>query len=122
MKPRFKVIIAGSRSFSNFELMKEKCDRILSRKNHTHDIHIISGTANGADKCGEDYAKKMGYGIMYFPADWKAHGKRGGIIRNAEMLRNADAVIVFWDGTSKGSQHMISISEENGIPLRVIRF
>lgn len=122
MKPKFKVIIAGSRSFADLELMKSKCDRILNSKSETHDIHIISGTANGADEYGEKYAEEKGYSIMRFPANWEAHGKRAGMIRNAKMLKSADAVIVFWDGSSRGSQHMIAISEERGIPLRVICF
>lgn len=122
MKPPFRVIVAGSRSFSDMELMKKKCDHILKEKNKTHDVCIISGTANGADQCGERYAQEKGYKVMRFPADWHQYGKRGGMIRNIEMLSHADAVIVFWDGLSRGSKHMMSISAEKGTPLRVIRF
>ncbi len=121
MKPPFKVIIAGSRSFDDLDLMKEKCDSILQGKVATHDIHIISGTARGADRTGELYAKARGYKIMYFPADWSL-GKQAGLIRNAQMLEHADAVVVFWDGSSNGSKHMISITKDKGMPLRVIRF
>ena len=116
IKPPFKVIIAGSRSFWNKELMRTKCDQILKNKVETHDIHIISGTANGADLLGESYAKERGYKVMRFTPNWSMHGKRAGMIRNIEMLGHADAVIVFWDGTSKGSKHMMSIAQEKEPP------
>jgi len=38
------------------------------------------------------------------------------------MADIADAVICFWDGRSRGTKHMIDISESKDIPLRVIRF
>ena len=37
------------------------------------------------------------------------------------MALNADACIVFWDGKSRGTQHMINIAKEKNIPLRIIR-
>jgi len=122
MKPAFHVIIAGSRSFSNVELMKEKCDSILSNKLDSHDICIISGTAGGADQCGERYAAERGFKILRFPANWSAYGRQSGMIRNAEMLQAADAAIVFWDGISRGSKHMIDITRLKNKPLRVILF
>lgn len=120
MNPKFKVIIAGSRHFEDFPLLVEKCDAILRQKIKTHDVIIISGTANGADKLGERYASMRGLAINRFPAKWDEFGKMAGMMRNAEMLDNADSAIVFWDGSSRGSQHMINITRRSGKPLRVI--
>lgn len=122
MKSDFKVIIAGSRTFQDLSLLTRKCDRVLSSRLDTDNIVIVSGTANGADVLGEVYAKNRGFNVMRFPADWTKHGRRAGYIRNEQILAIADAVIVFWDGSSKGSKHMMAISDEKGIPLRVIRF
>lgn len=48
-----KVIIAGSRSFNNYKLLKEKMDFFLKNKidkNRPYfNIEIVSGTARGAD-------------------------------------------------------------------------
>lgn len=38
------------------------------------------------------------------------------------MASVADACIVFWDGKSKGSKHMIDVATRKGIPLRIIRY
>ena len=38
----FRVIIAGGRDFKNYNLLEEKCDRLLSQR-EKDDIVIISG-------------------------------------------------------------------------------
>lgn len=121
-RPTYKVIIAGTRMFADYTLLCSSCDRLLSQKGLTHDIIIVSGTARGADKLGERYAKKRGYNVEMFPADWENKGRAAGYIRNADMANNADALIAFWDGTSHGTAHMIDIARKKNLPVRVIRY
>ena len=113
----FKVIIAGTRSFDDYELLKAKMDRLLSQQ---RDVEIVSGTARGADQLGERYAVERGLPIKQFPADWNTYGKSAGYRRNAEMAEYADAAVVFWDGKSRGSKHMIDLAKRKGIAVRVI--
>lgn len=122
MKEKFRVIIAGSRGFNDYDLMKMKCDYFLNEKVKTNDIVIISGTARGADKHGERYARERGYELEAHPADWDKYGKSAGYRRNQEMAEVADAVICFWDGVSKGTKHMIDIAKEKKLMLRVIQY
>lgn len=117
----FKVIIAGGREFNDYKLMCKKVDRILSNKN-TSEIQIISGNARGADKLGEKYAKDNNISLMCFPANWERYGKRAGYIRNEQMANEADALIAFWDGKSKGTKHMIDIARSKGLLIRVIKY
>lgn len=42
--------------------------------------------------------------------------------RSQEMAENADALVAFWDGESKGTEHMINIAKEKGLKVRVITF
>lgn len=113
----FKVIIAGSRTFTDYEFLKRKCDIVLVNK---EDIEIVSGAARGADKLGEQYAKERNYLLKHFPADWDTHGKGAGFKRNNEMALYADALIAFWDGKSHGTKHMIEVAENICLPVRVI--
>ena len=83
------------------------------------EIEIVSGTANGADKLGEKFAKENGYPIKQFPADWDKNGKGAGYIRNAQMAEYADALIVFWDGKSKGTKHMIDLAKRANLKLKI---
>lgn len=114
-----KVIIAGGRTFDNYELLKESCDRILARQPL---IEIVSGTAGGADKLGERYANEKGYLIHEFPANWDKHGKSAGYIRNEEMAKFADGLIAFWDGKSKGTKHMIDLAKKYNLKVKVINY
>jgi len=111
-----KIIIAGGREYSNYEELKKICDYLLKDKK---DIEIVSGNAKGADTLGEKYAVEKGYKISLFPADWDKYNKAAGYIRNKEMAEYADALIAFWDGKSKGTNHMINLAKEKGLVVRV---
>lgn len=114
----FQVIIAGSRDFQDYELLRERCDHLLSGKT---DVVVISGCARGADSLGERFALARGHGLLRMPANWNAHGKRAGYVRNNAMLERADALIAFWDGKSRGTEHMIRIARGKHIAVRVVR-
>ena len=100
----FRVVVAGSRGFANAELLGRKLSHLLANYS---DICIISGCARGADSLGEQ---------------WHVYGKSAGYKRNVAMAEAANACVVFWDGKSRGSQHMINICEERDIPVRVIKY
>ncbi len=114
-----KIIVAGSRTFNDYDFLKEKMDELIKGREETE---IVSGTAKGADILGEKYAKESGFQIKRFPADWDKYGKRAGYIRNEEMAKYANACICFWDGKSKGTQHMINLAKHHGLKTIVINY
>ena len=118
----FKVIIAGSRGFSNYKLLKEKCNEYIREKRKEYNIIIISGGARGADTLGEKYAQDEGFSLEVFPANWNKFGKSAGFIRNEQMAEVADALIAFWDGKSHGTKHMIEIMENKKLLVRVVNY
>lgn len=122
MKKIFRVIIAGSRNFNDYDLLKSVCDELLSLKVNSHEIVIISGTAYGADKLGEQYADEYGFKVERYPADWGTYGKSAGYRRNEEMAKIADALIAFWDGESKGTMHMINLAEKYNLQVHVEKY
>lgn len=115
----FKVIVAGSRSFDDYELMKKKLDYFFRDQK---DVAILSGTARGADRLGERYARERGLPVERFPADWDLFGKSAGYHRNQKMAKYADACVCFWDGASRGTEMMIKIARERKLPLRIVTF
>ncbi|MDA3780197.1 MAG: DUF2493 domain-containing protein [Bacteroidales bacterium] len=112
-----KVIIAGGRDFDDYDMLCQRVDKILSRQT---EIEIVSGRAKGADQLGEKYAKLRDYPIKMFPANWNLYGKRSGFIRNEDMAEYSDALIVFWNQESKGSEHMIDVARERNLLIRII--
>lgn len=123
----FKVIVAGSRDFNDYDLLSTKLIHFLSRYK-PEDIEIVSGGARGADSLGERFADEKGCNKEVFPANWNrqpdgSYDKSAGFKRNWEMAKYADACVVFMhkDGTD-GSQHMIDLAEREGIRLKVVRY
>ena len=118
-----KVIVAGSRTFSDFNVVEKQLMMYFKANNlHRQDVEIISGTANGADKLGEKFAEKYNLKLTKFPADWDKYGKSAGYIRNEEMAKYAidnGIVFVFWDGESKGTKHMISMANKYNIETKI---
>ena len=84
------------------------------------DIQIVSGTARGVDQAGERYAASRGLDCVRFPADWEKYGRRAGYLRNCQMAENADALVAFWDGQSRGTKHMIEIAKARGLAVRIV--
>lgn len=109
-----KIIVAGSRDFTDYSLL----DRELSNLNIDC---VITGLARGADLLGKKWAELNNKKILEFPAEWDKYGKSAGYKRNAQMLKEADFLIAFWDGKSKGTKNMIDIAA-NKIEIRIINW
>ena len=121
-KDAFRLVIAGSREFADYSTLTSAVDAYLLKLAPKKPVVIVSGTAKGADRLGEQYARQKGYQLEEHPANWHYYGKSAAVKRNAEMAQVADAAIVFWDGVSAGAKNMIECAEKANIPCEVIRF
>ena len=120
----FYCLIVGGRDFTNYEMLKLKCDNLLKNQS---DIEIVSGGAKGADTLAERYAKEKGYNVKVFKADWDNFGKSAGFIRNDQMHKYISqfknrGVIAFWDGKSKGTKQNFELSEKYNNSIKTIRY
>ena len=123
MSERYKLIIAGTRSFNDYELLRSVIAQLfMKRRCWTIDWNeeIVSGGAPGADTLAVRYATEADMPFKVFPADWKKYGRSAGPRRNRQMAEYADAAIVFWDGKSRGTQNMIQQMRELGKPVEVV--
>lgn len=116
-----KLIIAGSRTFNNYELLKNEVTKYLSDLNTT-EVSIICGMAKGADLLGVRYAREENLEIIKMPANWDKYKKSAGYVRNSEMGNIADAAIIFWDESSHGSKNMLNIMQKLNKPCKVVLF
>jgi hypothetical protein len=80
---------------------------------------FVSGGAAGVDRHGELWARRHGYRVRVFPADWKAHGKAAGPIRNRQMAEYATHLVAIWDGESRGTASMIREAHRRGLGVHV---
>lgn len=143
MKPEFRLIIAGTRTFNDFNFLVKECDDALIDVAQKYNITIVSGKARGADELGEQYAKLRKYKIAEFPADWSninaipckvkyrkdgtSYNALAGLNRNIQMAIYASQAdycgcLAFWDGKSTGTKHMIDTSKKYNIKCIIKKY
>lgn len=111
-----KLIIAGSRDYNNYEVIKRTIDHTLKKEGvPLEGLIVFSGGAKGVDKCGEWWAKERGVPVERFPADWELYGKAAGPIRNEMMAEEADMLIAFRKNKSPGTTDMIKRAKQHGL-------
>ena len=120
-----RVIVAGSRTYNNYEYLSE----VLSKYTYTFNKlcirpEFVSGGCRGVDSMAERFCKSNNYPIKIFNADWDRYGKSAGYIRNKEMAQYASEtggfLIAFWDGKSRGTKMMIKLAKENGLVVKIL--
>lgn len=117
-----KLIIAGSRELN---LTYHVLENLLNMSPWGRPTEIISGAcgrpegetelikidntwqwAKGIDGDGESLACACNIPLKRFNAQWTKYGLSAGPKRNKEMAEYADALLLIWFGTSKGSASM----------------
>lgn len=119
-----KLLVCGSRTFTDTHLpIMEAALQPYAYIGSEHDVTLLHGDARGADRASEQVAKKWGWTVKRFPAEWDRLGRRAGLVRNLQMLSEldpkTDRVIAFWDRTSMGTAHTIEAARQLKIPVDV---
>ncbi|MBE6681354.1 MAG: DUF2493 domain-containing protein [Ruminococcaceae bacterium] len=106
-----RVAVVGSRSLK-IENIKEYLP-----KNTTE---IISGGAKGIDTCVASYAKNAGIVLTEIKPDYNRYKRGAPLVRNKEIVRLAEFVLIFWDGKSKGTEFVINECKNTGKKYNLI--
>ena len=116
MAERRGVIIAGTRTITDASLIAKavkECGFVVDE--------IVCGGATGVDQLGKKYAEARDIPLHMFPADWNTYGTSAGPRRNAHLAKFARALILLWDGESRGSASMLQEATAAGIPVFQLR-
>ena len=105
-----KIAIVGSRNIVTIDIGKYV----------SNDDEIVSGGAVGVDRCAAEYAQKNGLKLTEFLPQYDRYGRAAPIVRNKQIVDYADKIIIFWNGTSKGSRSVINYAEKVGKTYEVI--
>ena len=100
---QIKVAIVGSRGITFYQF-----ERYLPESTS----EILSGGAKGIDTCAREFAKEHQIPFTEFLPDYHRFGRAAPIKRNDRLIDAADMVLIFWDGTSKGTQYVIRRCEK----------
>jgi len=109
-----RIGIIGSRSPGKFnvgkiqEYLPENC------------AEIISGGAPGIDTYAEELALLKKIPFKKFLPDYEKYGNRAPLERNLLIVQNCDALLAFWDLSSRGTAYTITACLRENVPVRVI--
>lgn len=85
------VVINGSRQFTDYNLLEEKCYEILAPYiEKGFNIIIREGSARGADTLAIRFAKENNFELQDYKADWNRFGRGAGFKRNIEMIEGVN--------------------------------
>lgn len=105
-----RVAIVGSRGLSVTNLGKYLPEDVTE---------IVSGGARGIDTCAREYAIAHGIKLTEFLPEYEKYGRSAPLKRNITIIENADLVLAFWDGTSRGTKFVIDNCKSRSIPVKV---
>lgn len=107
-----RILVCGGRDYKDRERLFAVLD---AYRNSTSTMTVIHGDARGADCLAGEWAKDRNVPVCAFPADWNAHGKSAGPIRNAQMIREGQPNIVVAFPGGRGTDDMIRQARRAGI-------
>jgi len=107
-----RVLVCGGRDYDDEARVFEELDRLKP-------TFVIEGGANGADSLAWRWAKRnLPFNSRRtFEANWSAHGKAAGAIRNQQMLDEGkpDLVLAFPGG--RGTADMVRRAKRAGVQV-----
>ena len=106
-----KLLIAGSRSITAFDLSSYIPADVDT---------IISGGASGVDRLAEEYADLHHLSKCVLRPRYDQYGRAAPLKRNEQMVEMADAVLIIWDGRSRGTLHTLKHTKKRNKPLTLI--
>jgi predicted polyphosphate/ATP-dependent NAD kinase len=109
-----KVLACGGRDCTDARRVSTVLSKLHAR---TPVSTLVTGGASGADALAERWAVAHGVPCARYPADWGAHGRAAGPIRNAAMLRaERPALVVAFPG-GKGTADLVARARAMKIPV-----
>lgn len=105
-----RVAVVGSRNLSVLNLGCYLPDDVTE---------IISGGAKGVDTSAREYAIAQGLPLREFLPEYSRYGKSAPLKRNLQIISQADLVLAFWDGASRGTRFVIDHCHKMGVPVQV---
>lgn len=112
---KVKLVIAGSRSISDYELVKKAIEKGLKElKISVSDItEVVSGHAKGVDMLGEKWAGENRIPVKIFIPEWDNITRAGAVVATNQWGKKYDKMAGFHRNYQMGDYgtHLIAINE-----------
>ena len=91
-----KIAIVGSRTFPFPPAILEALEP------EAQALAVQTGR-DMVDSWAAEFAEAAGIEVIVIRPEWKKYGRRAGFKRNGQIVDEADDVVAYWDGQSKGT-------------------
>lgn len=110
-----RVIVYGGRDYNDRDAAFAFLDSVAERRAI---LEIIQGDCpTGADKWARMWAVCNNHHLCCFPADWQAHGKAAGPIRNQQMIDERKPTLAVEFPGGRGTADMSRRLQRAGVPI-----
>lgn len=106
------LLIVGSRSITDFDLSPYVSGEVDT---------IISGGAGGVDSLAEEYADRHRLSKYIMRPRYDLYGRGAPLKRNEKMVELADAVLIIWDGRSKGTEYTLKYAQKKNKQVLLVQ-
>ena len=89
-------------------------------KRRIMDMGLTKGTSVYVRKVARQAAETLGIPLTEYLPDYETYGRRAPLVRNSQIIAEADLVLAFWDMSSHGTAHTITECIRRRIPVKVI--
>jgi hypothetical protein len=115
-----RLAVVGSRSLKNILQARVSAQDIMRNCVRLNGItEIVSGGADGPDQWSEEIAVQYELWLTIHKPNWELYGKSAGFIRNKIIVEEADYILLFWDGSSRGTTHDLNLARKENKPYEL---
>lgn len=113
-----KLLVCGSRSLTHvtpaqvWALIANVC----RERGVAEPSLIIHGAAQGIDTAAHNAARDHDIPVKIYRPEYGRFGRNAPLIRNTDMVNEADAVLAIWDGLSGGTAFTVGLAKKAGVP------
>lgn len=117
-----RILVTGSRDWVDAAVIRQALlDVWESYDCPVAPVLVSGGCPTGADAIAERLWTGWSFPVERHPAEWDAHGRAAGPVRNNAMVTaGADVCLAFIRNGSKGATQCAAVADRAGIPT--IRF
>ncbi len=123
-----RLLVCGGRDFTDRERVFAMLDKMHAKHGITTIIEggqrtrdPVSGNfVGGADWFANQWAWDNRLGLLKFDADWAAHGKAAGPIRNQRMIDDGKPTHCLAFPGGRGTANMVALAKAAGVPTHEV--
>ena len=120
------LAVIGSRSITDKQIIFTNLEYLINLLSEhklitDNKLIILSGKAKGVDSFAMEYARRNNILNINILPDWNKYGKRGGFVRNENIIKYSHRIIAFQTENSAGTQNGIDHAKRMKKKINVVK-